>query len=446
MYQNYKNTVLAIVFETIVLSALLVSIVASQPMSIYDDIRFTLPPKSDFEPAALSVEDTRYIGISYITEADSVLMRNCAIILRQDLDYSPLFRVIYLDTVLMKHMELTEMSVLGWKWLGTKYLVKPEAEFLGENIRLSYRLLDVTTSMEIKRNRFEAKKSDYRALAHTVANDIVKALSGEEGIYRSKVVYVKKVGEAKELFIADYDGYNERQLTKTKSINLSPTFSPDGEHIYFTSYMDDRPKLYMLTLRNNNIDLLAGYPGMNAAPAVSPDGQYIACALSKDGNSEIYLLDRSGKVVRQLTKSWAIETAPTWSPDGRELAFTSDRTGTPQIYVIDREGLNERRLTFIGRYNDSPCWSPKGDRIVFVSREGNFAICSIDITGKDFRILSHLGDNENPHYSPDGNHIIFASTRLGQKEIYTMDLFGQDQRRLTTGGGYSGPNWGPRAK
>ena len=407
------------------------------------DVRGRLAEKSTFEPTRIAVEEVRYVGIEYITNRDSVIMRNSGIILQKDLDFSPYFENIPLDTFFMRHMELERMTLLAWKRLDADYVVKLEAEFPGQDLRLGYRLYSTDSGREIKKERFSTDKSDYRALVHEIANDIIKFLTGDEGIYRTKIVYTREMGDAKELFIADYDGQNERQLTNNKSINILPTFSPDGQYVYFTSYVDDDAHIYMLNLKNNSVDLIAGYPGLNTAPAVSPDGKTIACVLTKDGNSEIYLLDRKGKIRKRLTNSWAIETAPTWSPDGKAIAFTSDRTGSPQIYVMDIDGLNVRRITYQSNYNDSPCWSPKGDRIVFASRDGRFRICSVDINGRDFQVLADLGANENPEFSPDGNHIVFSSTRLGKYELYAMDLFGNNQRRISNVGGCSNPAWSP---
>jgi TolB protein len=410
------------------------------------DVRGRLTEKTSYEPTKIAIEETRYVGIDYITANDSIIMRNCAAILRNDIDFSPFFEIVVIDSFLMKHMEIDEMNLLAWKWLGSAYLVRLEAEFPENKIRLKYRLLTTESEKEIKKDQYETDKKDYRTLVHKIANDIIKALTGDDGIFLSKIVYIRQVNGDKEMFISDYDGYNERQLTFNKSINISPAVSPDGEYIYFTSFQDGYPKLYMYSLSSNSSDLIAGYPGINASPAVSPDGKYIACVLSKDGNSEIYLLDRKGKIVRRLTNSWAIESSPTWSPDGKEIAFTSDRTGSPQIYIMDAEGLNIRRITFEGKYNDSPYWSFRGDRIVYVSRDKIFRVCSIDVTGRDYKVLAAIGDNENPHFSPDGNHIIFSSNRLGPQDIYIMDLFGRTQTRITAKGNCSNPFWMPYKK
>ncbi|HDL03025.1 MAG: Tol-Pal system beta propeller repeat protein TolB [Candidatus Zixiibacteriota bacterium] len=433
------------IFIIAILSILGTSVFGQSGLNV-KDYTGRLQERRTFEPTKIAVEEARYVGIEYITASDSVIIRNCGIILQNDLDFSPYFENVPLDTFFMRHMEMDRMTLLGWKRLAAQYVIKLEVEFPRNNIRVRYRLYSTDSEREIKKERFETAKGDYRALVHEIANDIVKSLLGDEGIYRTKIVYSRKYGDAQELFIADFDGKNERQLTNNGSINILPAFSPDGEYIYFTSYVDDEPHIYMLNLKTNSVDLIASNPGLNTAPEVSPDGKSIACVLTKDGNSEIYLLDRKGKIKKRLTNSWAIETAPTWSPDGKEIAFTSDRAGSPQIYIMDKEGLNVRRISYHGNYNDSPCWSPRGDRIVYASRGSQFRIVSVDVTGKDFRVLADYGNNENPSLSPDGNHIIFTSTRMGVQELYTMDIFGRNQRKISSGGGCSNPAWSPYIK
>jgi TolB protein len=435
-----------LIFFIVFMSLLCAGMTLAQTGFNIRDVHGRLTEKSTFEPTRISVEDVRHVSADFISYADTVVLRNSAIILRKDLDFSPYFELVPLDSFFMKHMELKEMSLLAWQRLGSQYLVKLEAEFPREDIRLKYRLYNIETGREIRSKGFKTKIADYRALVHTIANDIVKTLTGDDGIYLSKIVYVKQTDSIKELYKADYDGYNEHQLTNNNSINISPAAGPDGKHIFFTSYMDSEPKLYRLTLEDNSVKLISGQPGINAAPAISPDGKKLACVLSKDGNSEIYLMDTDGNIKKRLTNSWAIESTPTFSPDGNEMAFTSDRTGAPQIYIMDTDGGNMRRLTYQGGYNGSPCWSPNGDRIVFVSRYGSFKICSIDLNGRNFQVLADLGNNENPHFSPDGNHIIFSSNRLGPTDIYTMDLFGSGQRRITRRSGFSNPIWLPERK
>ena len=398
-----------------------------------------------FEPTLIGVDEMRYIGNQYIDAKDSTLMLYTTRIIQNDLDFYADFELVPLDTFYLQVYEIIELDLLGWQRLGAAYLVKIEAEFPGPNLRIRWRLYDTARKQQFAKGTLEQHKSLWRELGHDVANEVVHTLTGEEGIFRTKVVYAKKVGEAKELFLSDYDGANERQLTTNNSINISPFFSPKSDEVYFTSYMDGDPQLYKVNVYSSKVSRVASFPGIVAAPAISPDGNKIACVLTRDENSEIYVLDLKGRVIKRLTYHWAIDTSPTWSPDGRLIAFASDRSGRPQVYIMDSDGLNVRRLTYEGRYNDSPVWSQRSDRITFVSRTktGRFDIASIDTSGTDYRILTEVGTNENPHFSPDGKHIIFSSTRLGPRDIYTMDITGRNQRRLTKSGGCSNPVWGP---
>jgi len=401
--------------------------------------------KGQFRATPIGVEDTRYIGTRYIAREDSSLMRWVTIIVQHDVDFYADFELVPLDSFYLRTYEISEIDLLGWRRLGADYVVKLDAEFPGSNLRVFWRLYYTPNQTQVARGNLEYKRQFWRELAHDVANEIVHNLTGERGIFRTRIAYAKKTGTAKEIYIADYDGANERQLTNTGTINISPAFAPDGETIYFTSYQDGDPQLFRVSVRSGETTKISSFPGIAAAPTVSPDGRKIACVLSKDGNSELYVLDLEGRVIKRLTRHNAIDSSPTWSPDGRMIAFSSDRTGAPQIYVMDSDGLGVRRLTYAGGYNDSPIWSQRGDRITFVSRtkQGRFDLASIDTTGIDYRILTEVGHNENPHFSPDGKHIVFSSTRLSEGDIYTMDLSGSNQRRVTRTGNCTNPTWGP---
>ena len=401
--------------------------------------------KGKFQATPIGVEDVRYIGTSYIVADDSMLMRYATVVVRNDIDFYADFSLVTADSFFMRTYEIKELDLPAWKRLGAEYVVRLEAEFPGPNMRVFWRLFFTNNQTQVARGTLEYKRQYWRELAHDVSNEIVYNLTGERGIFRTQIAYIKKIGKTKEVFVSDYDGANEHQVTKTGSICISPVFSPDGKAIYFTSFRDGDPQLYSVDVGSGQITKLTNFGGIAAAPAVSPDGKKIACVLSKDGNSEIYVLSVDGRVIKRLTQGQAIESAPTWSPDGRMIAFSSDRTGAPQIYLMDSDGLGVRRLTFMGGYNDSPIWSERGDRITFVSRtkQGRFDLASIDTSATDYRILTEVGQNENPHFSPDGKHIIFSSSRLSEGDIYVMDLAGQKQRRITKSGNCSNPTWGP---
>lgn len=401
-----------------------------------------LDPKRGHQQIALGVEDFDGVENQRLSTADSVILVRMGEIVRKDLDFSPFYEVIEIDSFYMRHMELEVMTLLGWSHLGAEYVVKAEASFSGDNINFNYKIYASKSQMVFARGRFQSITSNYRRLAHTIANDIIYYLTGDKGIFDTRICFMSKRTGNKELFLCDYDGANIYQLTGNGSINLSPAFDPDGRRILFTSFMNDEPQLFEYNVIDGAVNQIAAYPGINSAARVSPDGKHIVAALSRDGNAELYLLRRDGRIKRRLTYTKSIESSPCWSPTGNEIVFSSDRTGAPQIYIMDIDGVNVRRLTYHGGYSDSPDWSPKGDIIVFLSRvHGKFNICTIDVTGANFKILTERGNNENPHWSPDGNHIVFSSTRTGSKEIYIMDRFGFEEKRLTTGGGNSNPYW-----
>ncbi|HUV31087.1 MAG TPA: Tol-Pal system beta propeller repeat protein TolB [Acidobacteriota bacterium] len=399
----------------------------------------------DVQPTPIGVDEMKYVGNRYITADDSALMRYTTTIIQRDLDFYADFDLVPLDSFYLKTYEIFELDLLGWERLGADLVVKLEAEFPGRNLRVAWKLFETVRRRQVANGRLEYNRAYWRELGHDIANEVVYNLTGERGIFRTKIAYIRKIEAAKELFVADYDGANERQLTSNGSTNLSPAFAPDGDELYFTSYVEGDPQLFKVDISTGEVTKVASFPGLVAAAAVSPDGDKIACVLTRDGNSEIYLIDRDGRIIKRLTHHWAIDTAPTWSPDGRMIAFSSDRTGSPQVYIMDAFGLNVRRLTYRGGYNDSPVWSQRGDRITFVSRDkrGRFDLASTDTSGTSYRILTELGMNENPHFSPDGKHIIFSSNRLGPREVFTMDISGRNQRRLTRSGGCSNPDWGP---
>jgi len=426
-----------------ILSIFLFTLVLSQMIAgQVSDYTGRLDEKYGAQLTKIAVEDFTTTGNRQLTVRDSVTLIRLAEIIRNDLSFSPFYEIIELDSLYLRVYGLDHMPLLGWQRLGAEYVVKGEGEFEKDYINFKYSIYSTASGLEFGRGKFKSIASNYRRMAHQIANEIIYYLTGEQGIFDTRLAFISTRTGNKELFLCDFDGANVYQLTNNRSINLSPAFEPEGRKILFTSYMHDDPQLYQYDVISGDIDQLAAYPGINSSARVSPDGKLIICSLSRDGNAELYLLDRSGRIKRRLTYTAALESAPCWSPAGNAIAYSSDRTGTPQIYIMDKDGSNVRRLTYQGSYNDSPDWSPKGDKIVFAGRvNGLFQICTIDITGEDFQILTSRGSNENPHWSPDGNHIVFSSNRGGSHEIYVMDLFGNKVKRLTSGDGNTNPTW-----
>jgi len=337
----------------------------------------------------------------------------------------------------------------SWANIGAEALVLGEVVYKDRSLTLEARLYDVVKKEMIVGKRYIGDITDLSRMIHRFADEIIFALTGEQGFFQTKIVFVSKTTGNKEIHLMDFDGRNVTQITRHQSICLSPRFSPDGTKIAFTSYKAGNPDLYIKDLRTSEERLVSQYSGLNISPAWSPDGQRLALTLSKDGNPEIYTVNADGTGLLRLTHHPAIDVSPAWSPDGKKITFVSNRGGNPQIYIMDPHGENIQRLTFEGTYNTHPAWSPRGDRIAYDALlGGNHNICTIRPDGSDLRILTaNLNRCETPSWSPDGRHLVFSSTRDGGPHIFLMDAEGTRIKRLTFHkGGDTYPNWSPRFK
>lgn len=284
--------------------------------------------------------------------------------------------------------------------------------------------------------RYRPLPNQLRATAHHFANEVILALTGEEGITLTRVVFSRSSGEGSDLYAVDYDGEGLLRLTANRVLNLCPNWSPDGTEIAFTSYRRHQQGLFILDTSNGKVRQVIAQEGLNFGADWHPDGQELLVSLSRGSNPEIYRISPAGKIIKRLTVSKAIEISPSWAPGGRDLVFTSDRTGTPQLYIIDSDGAGGRRLTFEGRYNDAAVWSPAGDKIAYATREGDFTqIVVMRSTGEDRRVVTdgRWRNCEDPSWAPDGRHLVFASDRSGVFKLYVFDDVEGSFRQLTFG-------------
>jgi TolB protein len=295
-----------------------------------------------------------------------------------------------------------------------------------------------------------------RLYAHTIADEVHQNQRGLRGVARTKLTFASdRNGERivgpvdnrtiKEVYMADYDGGNQRRVTVNRSLNITPVWSADGRAIAYTSYRRGFPDVFVSFIYEGRLETpAAGTPDeQNWLPAWSPDGRRIAFTSNRDGNPELYVIDADGGNLRRLTNNPAIDTSPTWSPTGTQLAFTSDRSGRPQIYVIGVDGTGIRRMTFES-YCDRPTWSPAPfNEIAYSSRTGpGHDIKILELaTGAVRQLTFGLGTNESPAYAPNGRHLAFTSTRSGGKQIFTMARDGSNLRRVTRAGNNEMANW-----
>ncbi|NWF56408.1 MAG: Tol-Pal system beta propeller repeat protein TolB [Syntrophaceae bacterium] len=334
-----------------------------------------------------------------------------------------------------------------WANLGAEALVVGNLFYRDGSLTLEARLYDVVKKELIVGKRYVGEITDLSRMVHRFADEIIYALTGEQGFFQTKIIFVSQAGGFKELYMMDYDGRNVFPITNHKSTCLSPRVSPDGRWVLFTSYKFGNPDLFLKDLQTGEEKRISSHPGLNISPAWSPDGKRIALTLSKDGNSEIYAMNPDGSGLTRLTNHPDIDVSPTWSPDGQRIAFVSSRGGTPQIYVMSANGQNVQRLTFEGNYNTHPAWSPRGERIAFdASMGGGRNICLMNSDGSDLRVLTaNMGQCEMPSWSPDGRHLVFSATRDGDPRIFLMNAEGTRIKRLTfQKGSDTYPYWVPR--
>lgn len=297
-------------------------------------------------------------------------------------------------------------------------------------------LFDVKTQSQLLS---ASLNGDARDMAHQFADQIVKLLTGQDGIATSRIAYIA----SREVYLMDYDGYGSRAFTRDASIALFPSLSLDGKRLAYVSYRSGHPNV---VIRGED-GLIIGstqFKGTTTSPSVAPDGR-IVFASSKDGDAmDLYVAGSDGSNARRLTRTRnGVNISPRWNPKtGRDIAFVSDRGGSPQIYLMDADGTNERPLLSLGGQMDSPAWSPDGRFIAFTwdGGGGGFNIYLADVASGQVLRLTREGRNENPAWSPDSRHIAFQSNRTGRWEIWAMHVDGSEPRQLTRTGGRS-PSW-----
>ncbi len=374
---------------------------------------------------------------------DNSLGEAAAALLNHDIDFTGYFQVIDPRGFLGRPDEQGTIDFKAWSLTGADLLVKGAYRIEGNQLRMEMRLFDLLQGRQLLGKEYLTSSRDYKKPVQRFADEILYLLTGEHGLFQTKIAFISTGTGKKEIYSADFDGNNSQRLTQYNSLTLTPRWSPLGNEIAFTSYKDGSAAIYLLYLPGLRSSRVYNRPGVNITPAWSPDGESIAIATNHQGKSEILQLNQSGTLIQKLIQSSGIEVSPSWSPDGKQLAFVSNRSGSPQIYVLNVSSREVRRLTFEGNYNVGPTWSPKGNLIAYAGREGGrFQIFTISLSGGEPQRLTNSGNNESPDFSPDGRMITFSSNRQGRSAIYVMNANGANQRRITfMGGEQFSPSW-----
>ena len=370
-------------------------------------------------------------------------------LLSETLEFTGYFKMLDRQAFLMDSKDpdivSAHINFRNWTAIGAELLITGGVLVKDGLMETELRLFDTIGEKLLIGKRYQGGTDDNLLMIRRFCGEVMYYLTGQKGVFDSKIAFLSSLAGKKEIYISDFDGRSPTQFTRHENITLFPAWSSDGKWMAYTSYAKGQPDLYIRNIMENSVVTL-DKPGIEITPAWVPGKFELAATLSFSGDQEIYLLTGGGKIIKRLTNSRGIDVEPTWSPDGKRMAFVSKRSGTPQIYIKDIASGRVRRLTFEGRYNTQPDWSPKGDKIVYSALEnGSINICTIGVDGGNrVRLTENQGDNEAPSWSPDASLIAFNSNREGRSKIYVMTAFGTDQRRLLSlPGEQTNPKWSP---
>jgi len=373
--------------------------------------------------------------------------QNVAEVVRGDLVRSGAFRMVEPRTVLT---DTSQIDFLALRALGADAVLAGSMTRTADGrYDVRYRLSDVVRQASLGGESILASEADLRLAGQRIADWVFEKLTGEKGIFSTRIAFVSRQGTRYKLNIADWDGENvQTPLTSSEPI-ISPSWSPDGTRLAYVSFESKKPVVYVHTLSNGQRVPVANFRGSNSAPAWSPDGRTLAVALTRDGLSQIYLVASDGTgTPKRLTSSSAIDTEPRYSPDGKYIYFTSDRGGSPQIYRMAATGGDPVRLSFGSPYNVSPRVSPDGKSLAFLTRrDGRYLVALKDLSSGNEQVISDGGREESPSFAPNGRWIMYATQANGRDSLMAVSIDGRVKQRLTSAAGdIREPTWGPLPK
>jgi TolB protein len=379
-------------------------------------------------------------------------------VLSADLERSGLFKPIDSKAFIDKEGATRTPPRYGdWRLINAQALVTGSVETQPDGrLQVEFRLWDVFAEQQLTGLRYTTTQQNWRRIAHIVADAVYKRITGEDGYFDTRVVYVSETGRVdrriKRLAIMDQDGANHRFLTDGRSLVLTPRFSPTAQEITYLSYARGVPRVYLFNIDTGQQEVLGDFPGMTFAPRFSPDGNKVIMSLAVDGNSDIYTLDLRTRQATRLTDSPAIDTSPCYSPDGTQIVFNSDRGGSQQLYTMRADGSNVTRISFDqhARYG-TPVWSPRGDLIAFTKIDnGQFYIGVMHPDGQGERLLTQAFLVEGPTWAPNGRVLMYfrqtptdSKGQGGNTRLYSIDLTGHNEREVITPQDASDPAWSP---
>jgi TolB protein len=404
-------------------------------------------------PPRMAVPD--FIALSSDRETQDAA-RTIAQVLWDDLNFEREFYMVPRDTYksIPAAVSTRDIPYERWREIGADNVIVGSVQRMGNGIRVEIRVHSIRAQVSDEGKEYTGSGANPRLYAHTFADEFHQKHANLRGVARTKLAFVSdrnrepvaatvEKRDVKEVYIADYDGANQRRITINRNLNINPAWSPDGRSIAYTSYRSGLPDIFVSNIYVGTLEILTKNAAQNFVPQFSPDGTRIVFMSTRDGNPEIYVMNRDGSDVRRLTNNTSTDATPTWSPNGAQVAFTSDRTGTPQIYMMNVDGSGTRRISFES-YADRATWSPAPlNEIAFTAKTGpGFDIKILNIaSGETRQITFGEGSNESPAWAPNGRHLAFMSTRQGRSQIFTVDRDGRNLRQITRDGNNTTPHW-----
>lgn len=386
------------------------------------------------------------------------IARNISGLIAQNLEGSGLFDPVNPRAFVQSSASIDKEGVrfAEWRAINTQALVTGKVTSTNDGrTRVEFRLWDVFAQQQLTGTAYMTTNTNWRRIGHIISDEIYKRITGEEGYFDSRIVYISESGppqrRVKRLAIMDQDGANHKYLTDGRDLVLTPRFSPNQQTVAYMSYAGNKPRVYIYDIATGRQRVLGDFPGMTFSPRFSPDGRKVVMSYSSNGNTDIYEMELSSRRSKRITTSGSIDTSPSYSPDGRQIVFESDRGGSQQLYTMNADGSNVQRITFEkGRYGN-PVWSPRGDLIAFTRMyQGKFYIGVIRPDGSGERLITSAYHVEGPTWSPNGRVLSYFKERPDGpggirrvSKLYTVDITGFNERLLPTPKDGSDPAWSP---
>jgi len=414
--------------------------------------------RGNLDPLPIAVSPL-YIepGSSDIKDADKIIKNvgeKIAEVIEVNFKRSGLFNPLKKDSFVQKpDIAHIKPRFEDWRLIKAQALVTGKVKVSEDKLRVEFRLWDVVAAKEMVALAFSTTPKNWRRVAHIISDKVYQRLTGEEGYFDTRIIYVSETGlktqRYKKLAIMDQDGANIKYLTLGNELVLTPRFSPKNQLVTYLSYFRNLPRVYLLDIETGVQEVVGDFPGMTFAPRFSPDGKKIIMSFAKDGRSDIYTMDLKTRVVEKITDHTSIDTSPSYSPDGKYICFNSDRSGLQQIYVMRSDGSNVKRITFGKGLYGTPVWSPRGDLIAFTKVHKNkFYIGVMRPDGSGERLLTENFYQEAPSWSPNGRVLIFYRETKSDSEgkgfsakLWSIDLTGYNERLIKTETDGSDPSW-----